>query len=969
MTTYKLDLVFLVAGMEIYPNIMEEKSLGGSETVGLEMAYGMARRGHNVKLFCNTPKDVRHNDVSFHPISRTGEGIDQFNAYVTQTTPDVAIVQRIPEAFNLQNKCKMNVLWQHDFATIRQRSAFNSSLWNVDEVFVLSDWQKKQYSEVYGIEDNDVPSNSPIMWQTSNGIQPIKDYKLKRKPKQLVFTNRPERGLDILLYDIAPLIWKRDKEVEIIVCGYDNTTDEMANFYQSLALQIKQYQQEGFKIKHVGSLTKDNLYKLYQESTAFVYPTLFYETSCITAMETQECGLPMITTKRGALPETCGDGNILIEGEARDSDYQASFVDGVFEILGEHGTPQQAERIKKLKAKSSEYYWDKVCEKWETHFNQFLRSKTKCKRNLYAHLYQREDIMALKHALTSDNTELGEEYKEKINKHYSYIEDRKQYVDKYIKLGEEYIEKETNFEPRAYPRTQLMIQQLQIYHQEKPIKEVLDFGSGIGNEAFYICQAIPNVKVDCVNISEKENEGAVKLIKNSKPELLDNIKFITADEDTIQTTKKYDALFLGEILEHQPDPAAFLSKLEKHLKHEAPVIISVPHGLWEDERHAHLWNFERRDLQELLVKKKNISVQTVSGASNVKLSDNLGWWVVSYQKTPAEFGKINLDRKVTIQSPRELISTCMIVKNEEAMLGRALASVADISDEIIIADNGSTDRTLEIARQYGATILKGQNPQEIGFDEARNLTISKAKNSWILWLDADEELQDNYKIIKYLRHNSMNGYSLKQVHFSTDPPVEPKIDLPIRLFRNHKGVRFFGFVHEHPELEIGAGVGTSMILSDITIAHDGYLTEPIRRQRFYRNIPLMFKDREKYPDRLLGHFLMLRDYVHLARYEVEQNKRLTGKAIEYCNQGMELFKKHFSNDDNMYQEEALSFYTEAMKMVNIGHEFANSLIWVDKLGKEHNIDVRGRFLNSDEYLKYLESRLKAVEKNFTGEFL
>jgi NADPH-dependent 2,4-dienoyl-CoA reductase/sulfur reductase-like enzyme len=54
MAKHKLDMAFLVAGMELYPDIMKEKSLGGSETAGIEMAHAMARRGHNVKLFCNT---------------------------------------------------------------------------------------------------------------------------------------------------------------------------------------------------------------------------------------------------------------------------------------------------------------------------------------------------------------------------------------------------------------------------------------------------------------------------------------------------------------------------------------------------------------------------------------------------------------------------------------------------------------------------------------------------------------------------------------------------------------------------------------------------------------------------------------------------------------------------------------------------------------------------------------------------
>ena len=53
MKNYKLDIAILCAGMEIYPNIMKEKSLGGSETAGIEMAHALSRRGHNVKLFCN----------------------------------------------------------------------------------------------------------------------------------------------------------------------------------------------------------------------------------------------------------------------------------------------------------------------------------------------------------------------------------------------------------------------------------------------------------------------------------------------------------------------------------------------------------------------------------------------------------------------------------------------------------------------------------------------------------------------------------------------------------------------------------------------------------------------------------------------------------------------------------------------------------------------------------------------------
>ena len=540
---------------------------------------------------------------------------------------------------------------------------------------------------------------------------------------------------------------------------------------------------------------------------------------------------------------------------------------------------------------------------------------------------------------------------------------------KYVDLGKEYIQNETKFQPKMYPRTEACLKLLANFHEKKPIKTVLDFGSGIGNEAFFINQTI-QAQVDCVNISEEENVGANKLLATSDQDLSKSIKFITGDEDNFAPSNKYDMLHLGEVLEHQPCPKTFLDKLHKHLKHEAKVIVTVPIGMWQDVRHAHLWNFERQDLEEIFGKQKEFSVQCVSGPQNIQQSDNLGWWIISYTKTNAPLGFVNLNRKAAIQAPRETVTICMIAKNEEDMLGRCLKSVRPIADKIIVADNQSTDRTREICKQYGAEIREGIDPKEVGFDTARNNSITGVTTDWIFWIDADEEFNDNWKILKYLRRNCFNGYSVKQVHFTSDPPMQPKVDMPIRLFRNNKDIKFYGFVHEHPETVIGKGVGASMICSDLFLGHDGYLTESVRRMRFERNIPLMFKDREKYPDRLLGKFLMLRDYVHLARYDVEKNnKQLTEKSIQYCQRAIELFKSDFADDTNLYVDEALQFVSEAMAILNIGYEFSTSLIWKDQLGESHNIDIAGRFENYEAFVKFQAAKLKDLEKSYTGKFL
>ena len=971
MGKYKLDLVFLVAGMEIYPGIMKEKSLGGSETAGIEMAHAMARRGHNVKLFCNTKQIQKFEEVSYHPVSSTGQGLDNFLNYVSSAPVDVVINQRIPQAFALQSKSKHNVLWMHDFATVKQRTEFNSSLWNVDQVFCLSDWQINQYKEVYGLLQDDVDYNYDMFFKTSNGISEIPDYKMPRKKKQLVFTNRPERGMDTLLLQIMPEIWKQDKDVELVISGYDNTSPQMAQYYQQMAMTIANYAKDGYKIKHAGHLTKEQLYKLYQESTAFVYPTMFYETSCITAMESQACGLPMITTARGALTETlCDKGNILIDGPTNTQEYTDKFVDAVFEILNENESKTEL-RKEHMKKKIFDYNWDRIAEKWEKNFLDQFKIKTEHKYSLYEHLLQKEDIMTLRYALTKhDNViDYSKKYRNMIGCQYSYIDDRDWYVKKYKKLGAEYIQKETVFEPRRYPRTEVMLNIFNQYNNEKQINNMLDFGGGIGNEAFYFAEEL-KCKVDCVNISEEENEGSFKLVNQTKPELLSNIKFITADENTLTIDEKYDGLHLGEILEHQPYPEQFMSKLVKFVKKDSPIVISVPIGLWEDERHAHLWNFERRDLQEIFGQQDNLNIQLISGPYNNKLQDRLGWFVISFTKSNKPFGTVNFERKLAIQSPRETISVCIITKNEENEIGGCLESVVPIANQIIVGDTGNTDNTNQIAEKYGATIVKARNPKQDGFDDARNDTIQNALGSMILWVDADERLMDGHKLIKYFRRNAFNGYSIKQVHHTVDPIGEPKVDLPIRLFRNNKDIKFYGFVHEHPELQIGKGVGASMIVSDVYLSHTGYLTETIRRDRFKRNIPLMFKDREKYPDRLLGKFLMLRDWVHMARYAFEENnKQMNNMTIQYSQNAVQAFEETFLNDNNMYQDEAIQFYSEAMNFLNLGHGYSTTTIWQDSSGEKHNIEVAGRFKNEDDFNKIVSNKLKAIKKEFDNEFI
>lgn len=144
------------------------------------------------------------------------------------------------------------------------------------------------------------------------------------------------------------------------------------------------------------------------------------------------------------------------------------------------------------------------------------------------------------------------------------------------------------------------------------------------------------------------------------------------------------------------------------------------------------------------------------------------------------------------------VSLCMIVKNEEDVLARCLESVADLVDEIVIVDTGSTDRTGEIAGRFTDRIYDFQWMDD--FAAARNYAFSLAEKDYCMWLDADDVMleadQTAFREMKEALNPDVNVVMAKyNTGFDEDGNVTFSY-FRERLIKNHAGMRWEGAVHE-----------------------------------------------------------------------------------------------------------------------------------------------------------------------------
>ncbi len=215
----------------------------------------------------------------------------------------------------------------------------------------------------------------------------------------------------------------------------------------------------------------------------------------------------------------------------------------------------------------------------------------------------------------------------------------------------------------------------------------------------------------------------------------------------------------------------------------------------------------------------------------------------------------------------------MIVKNGAETLRECVQSVAGLVVQIVIADTGSSDGSVQLARELGAQVF--ECPWQDDFAQARNAAIRALTTDWALVMDDDEELdsQATLKIPSLLANAGVGGYLVTlrnyiPVKFGSGghaPSIKPNDSrMPraqragayadfanCRLFRRHPEIYYVGRVHEHVEPRIRA-LGLELAPANFVIHHFGHLcsgAELHSKNEFYRNLGrLKVKDSPRDPE-------------------------------------------------------------------------------------------------------------------------
>lgn len=353
------QLIFMTLGNtpeKVYSGMMDHQGVGGVETTYLELSEELQKLGHDVYLFCKCDEAHKsENGVYYIPY----QDIDSYKDF----NPDVVITSRWFEPFKTFEKAK-RIIWLQDahFADPSYPEAFEDA----SHIICSSRWHQQYIAERFRLQfDQSKVKILPLSIRKELFYGPA-----EKDPNLVVYSSNPDRGLYTLL-DMWEEITKRLPDIKLhITYGWEGlrTWSDSPQWQSKIdadEAKCRSYEEKFPNVKFLGRLTKKQLAEELKKATLCLYPNNFWETFCITALETQAAGTPMVTTSIGALDTTLDiDGNFLIDSNPVGKYYKQTFIEIVEKLMT---NPQEVDSLKKYCLKKAKEHptWGDVALRWQ----------------------------------------------------------------------------------------------------------------------------------------------------------------------------------------------------------------------------------------------------------------------------------------------------------------------------------------------------------------------------------------------------------------------------------------------------------------------------------------------------------------------------------------------------------------------------------------------------------------------------
>jgi len=330
--------------------------VGGSETYIIEHARYIQKSGlFDVYVFCNCAGEEKFEGVIYKPLS-------DYYSFIKQNYIHTCIVSRYSEYLPVTFKGFIENVYLvvHDLTPTGIVIPMDKKL---KKIFCLTEWHVEYFTEIFpSLKDITVPFYYGIDFKKFKND----DIMVKHKYK-FIYSSFPNRGLLELLqmwpkiYDFEPLASLH------IYCDIDgewvnNVQGDMMNKIRELMLEYNKTK-NSMNIYYHGWVNKQQLAEAWLSSDVWFYPCTFAETFCLTALEAALTKTLVVTNHLAALQNTVGHRGVIINGDARDVDWQEKAIFKIKKYLDPKNVNLKNELIDKNYEWASKLSWENQANK------------------------------------------------------------------------------------------------------------------------------------------------------------------------------------------------------------------------------------------------------------------------------------------------------------------------------------------------------------------------------------------------------------------------------------------------------------------------------------------------------------------------------------------------------------------------------------------------------------------------------